>query len=54
MLTEGLNVIAGKPKSGKRWLVLNLCLSVSKGEVFFGFETLKSSVLYLCLDGMST
>ncbi len=51
MLTEGLNVIAGQPKSGKSWLVLNLCLSVSKGELFFGFETLKSPVLYLCLEG---
>ncbi len=50
LLPQGLHVLAGSPKIGKSWLSLWLALQVSKGEKIWGFSTLKSSVLYLCLE----
>lgn len=50
LLPEGLHVLAGSPKIGKSWLALWICLQVAKGENVWGFETLKSEVLYLCLE----
>ena len=50
LLPEGLHVLAGSPKIGKSWLALWVCLQVAKGEKVWGFETLKSDVLYLCLE----
>ncbi|WP_312941133.1 AAA family ATPase [Oscillibacter sp.] len=50
LLPEGLHVLAGSPKIGKSWLALWICLQVAKGEKVWGFETLKSEVLYLCLE----
>ena len=43
-------MLAGSPKIGKSWLALWICLQVAKGENVWGFETLKSEVLYLCLE----
>ena len=31
-LSQGLHILAGSPKTGKSWLVLWLCLQISKGE----------------------
>ena len=50
LLPEGLHVLAGSPKIGKSWLALWICLQVAKGEKVWEFETLKSEVLYLCLE----
>lgn len=50
LLPQGLHILAGSPKIGKSWLALWICLQVAKGESFWGFETLKSEVLYLCLE----
>ena len=50
LLPEGLHVLAGSPKIGKSWLALWICLQVAKGEKVWGFETLRSKVLYLCLE----
>lgn len=51
IMTEGLNVIAGQPKSGKTWFELSLFIQVSKGEQFLDFKTSESEDLYLCLEG---
>jgi hypothetical protein len=50
LLRPGLTVLAGSPKIGKSWLVLQLCIKVAKGEAFFGQPTKKGSVLYLALE----
>lgn len=50
LIPQGLHILAGSPKIGKSWLSLWICLQVAKGEKVWGFETLKSYVLYLCLE----
>lgn len=50
LLPQGLHILAGSPKIGKSWLSLWICLQVAKGEKIWGFETLQSEVLYLCLE----
>jgi hypothetical protein len=50
MIPEGETVIAAPPKTGKSWLMLDMCLKVAKGEKFLGFETHKSDTLYLALE----
>lgn len=54
VLPMGMGVLVAKPKIGKSWMVLDLCLSVARGEPFLGFETTPHSALYLALeDGKS-
>lgn len=36
LIPSGLTLLCGAQKVGKSWLVLQLCLSVSKGECLFG------------------
>ena len=50
MIPEGETVIAAPPKTGKSWLMLDMCLKVAKGERFLAFETRKSDTLYLALE----
>lgn len=50
LLTPGLTVLAGPPKVGKSWLVLNLCMQIAKGEPFLGMKTTQGSVLYIALE----
>lgn len=50
LLTPGLAVLAGAPKIGKSWMVLDMCLKIAKGEAFLGQPTRKGSVLYLALE----
>ena len=47
-------VLVAKPKLGKSWMVLDLCLAVAQGEPFLGFPTRQHGTLYLALeDGKS-
>ena len=50
LFTQGLYILAGAPKVGKSWLVLDLCLSVAKGEKFLGHDTKCGGVVYLSLE----
>ena len=50
LLAPGLYVLAGAPKVGKSWLVLDLCLSVAEGQDFLGHRTEKGQVVYLALE----
>lgn len=50
LIPQGLHILAGSPKIGKSWLSLWICLQVAKGEKVWEFKTLKSDVLYLCLE----
>jgi hypothetical protein len=50
MIPEGETVIAAPPKTGKSWLMLDMCLKVAEGKSFLGFETKQSDTLYLALE----
>ena len=50
LLKPGLSVLAGAPKIGKSWMVLQLCMCVAKGEPFMGMETHGCDVLYITLE----
>ena len=50
LLACGLALLCGRPKTGKSWLVMNLCLSVAQGKPFLNHETKKCDVLYLALE----
>lgn len=50
MIPEGETVIAAPPKTGKSWLMLDMCLKVAKGEKFLDFATHRSDTLYLALE----
>lgn len=46
----GLGVLVAKPKVGKSFMVLDLCLSVAAGEPFLGCRTRQHGALYLALE----
>lgn len=50
MIPEGETVLAAPPKTGKSWLMLDMCIKVAKGEKFLNFETAKCGTLYLALE----
>ena len=50
LLPQGLNIVAGKRKEGKSWLMLDLCFSVAEGEKFLDHPTEQGTVLYLDLE----
>lgn len=50
LLTVGLNILASPPKYGKSWMVLALCLAVSMGGRFLGYDTARCECLYLALE----
>ena len=54
LIPEGLTIIAAPPKSGKSWLMLDMCLKVAGGEPFLGFKTHESETWYLALEDGDT
>lgn len=51
LLSEGLTVLAGKPKLGKSWLALNLGLTIAAGGYALGTtKVVAGDVLYLALE----
>ena len=50
MILQGLTLIAGAPKSGKSWMMLDMCLAVSSGRSFLGRKTLRCEVAYFPLE----
>ena len=50
LLVEGTCILSAKPKLGKSWLALSMCLAVANGEDFLGYHTHKCSTLYLDLE----
>ena len=54
LFPRGLNIVAGKRKEGKSWLILDMCFSVAAGEKFFDHDTEQGTVLYLDLEDPET
>lgn len=51
LLSEGLSLLAGKPKLGKSWLALNLALTIAAGGTALGMtKVVPGDVLYLALE----
>ena len=50
ILVEGTCILSAKPKLGKSWLAMGMCLAVANGEDFMGYKTRKCSTLYLDLE----
>lgn len=50
MLTPGLCVLAGAPKLGKSWLVLDMCQHIAQGKPLWGIDTTQGSVMYIALE----
>ena len=49
-LKPGLTVLAGAPKIGKSWLVLQLCMKIAKGEPLWGIPVRSAEALYIALE----
>ena len=50
LLPAGTYLLAGAPKIGKSFLVLQMAYQVSMGEPFLGFPSRQGTVLYLALE----
>ena len=50
LLPAGMYLLAGAPKIGKSFLVLQMAYQVSIGEPFLGFSSRQGTVLYLALE----
>ena len=51
LIAEGLIIVAGRPKLGKSWLVLQLCIKVSTGGQMLGpYHVEAGEALYIALE----
>lgn len=50
LICEGLNILSGRPKSGKSYLVLQVAGAVGLGGVVLGRRVARGKVLYLALE----
>jgi hypothetical protein len=50
LIPEGTTLLAGPPKLGKSWFVLDLAISVATGRPFLGNPTIAGDVLVLALE----
>ena len=51
LILEGLTILAGRPKIGKSWLALAVCLAVAQGRRVLGnLATTQGDVLYAALE----
>ncbi len=50
LVPDGLTMLAGKPKVGKSWLMLNMALAVASGGFVLDQKCEQGAVLYLALE----
>ena len=50
LLCEGTCILSAKPKCGKSWLALAMCIAMANGEDFLGYHTKRCRTLYLDLE----
>ena len=50
MIYPGLHILSGDPKLGKSWMMMDMCLSIAKGEKFLGRKTEQGQVIYMALE----
>ena len=49
-LAEGLTLLAGRPKLGKSWLMLDMAIAVAAGGESLGVKCTRGEVLYIALE----
>lgn len=49
-VAEGLTILAGRPKLGKSWLALGMCIGVATGGTVLGVDCEQGDALYLALE----
>ena len=50
ILPHGLFILAGSPKVGKSWLVLDMCIAIAVGGDIWGYKANQNGVLYYALE----
>ena len=45
-----LHILSDDPKIGKSWMMMDMCLSIAKGEKFLGRRTEKGHVVYMAVS----
>jgi len=50
ILPHGLFILAGSPKVGKSWLVLDICIAIATGGDIWGYRANQCGVLYYALE----
>jgi len=50
ILPHGLFILAGSPKVGKSWLVLDMCIAIATGGDIWGYRANHNGVLYYALE----
>lgn len=50
IIYPGLHILSGDPKIGKSWMMMDMCLSIAKGEKFLGRRTEIGHVVYMALE----
>lgn len=50
LLPAGLGILAGRPKLGKSWMALQMCITVAQVGDFLGFSCEGGEALYLALE----
>ena len=51
LIPEGLTIIAGKPKIGKSWLALDICIAIAAGRICLGErKPVPGAVLYAAME----
>lgn len=50
LIPDGLTMLAGKPKLGKSWLMLDACIAVAKGGFVLDRKCAQGDVLYAALE----
>jgi RecA-family ATPase len=49
-VAEGLTILAGRPKLGKSWLALGMCVAVATGGQVLGVDCEQGDALYMALE----
>lgn len=50
LIPEGVTLLAGRPKVGKSWMLLQLGLAIAEGATFLDRDTTQGDVLYYALE----
>ena len=50
LLVEGTCILSAKPKLGKSWFAMAMCVAIANGDDFLGYKTNQCSTLYLDLE----
>ena len=50
LIPNGVHLLCGDEKTGKSWMMLDLCISVAEGTEFLGYPVQQGEVAYVCLE----